>query len=225
MVPFARRNKQRRSKVVSEIPKAPSWTAVSRISPFAPRIVTSLVYCEIVSITMASGPGNLDYQFNLNSLFDPDITGAGHQPKGFDQLSTLYARYRVYAVRYHVSYIVNLSTDQNVAFVVAPTNSSSGYANLTSPREVFQSKYNISTFYTPRSVSGMVNLPQLNGKSRESYAADDTTAGTTTTSPSEVLSLHCVSAIQNTAVSQSANLSIKLEFLSEFWDPYQLAQS
>jgi len=179
----------------------------------------------MISVTMPSGPGLFDHVFNLNSLFDPDSTGAGHQPKGFDQLTALYARYRVYETKYKVTYFINLSTDQNVTFVVAPTNNSAAIGNLTSPREIFQSKAAVSTFATPKTVTGLVNLPLLNGKSPMSYAADDTTAGTVSASPAEVLVLHCVSGIQATGVAQNVNLFIELEFLSEFWDPIQLTQS
>jgi len=33
--------------------------------------------------------------FSLNSLYDPDITGVGHQPYGFDQMAALYSNYIV----------------------------------------------------------------------------------------------------------------------------------
>ena len=31
----------------------------------------------------------------MNSLFDPDFTGTGHQPYYFDQFATIYQRYTV----------------------------------------------------------------------------------------------------------------------------------
>lgn len=40
--------------------------------------------------------------FRLNSLFDPDLSGTGDQPHYFDQYSALYARYRVYAAKWHL---------------------------------------------------------------------------------------------------------------------------
>lgn len=36
-----------------------------------------------------------DNVFAMNGVYDPDITGAGHQPRLFDQLMGLYQRYRV----------------------------------------------------------------------------------------------------------------------------------
>lgn len=34
-------------------------------------------------------------KWRINSMFDPDITNVGHQPRGFDQMSALYQRYMV----------------------------------------------------------------------------------------------------------------------------------
>ena len=51
--------------------------------------------------------------FSGNGLYDPDVSGVGHQPLGFDQWMTLYNRYRVYASRIVVN-VVNLQpTDIN----------------------------------------------------------------------------------------------------------------
>lgn len=46
-----------------------------------------------------------DYAFRLNSLYDPNFTGTGHQPQGFDQMTPLYGRYTVYKVRISIRLI------------------------------------------------------------------------------------------------------------------------
>ena len=38
-------------------------------------------------------------RFRGNSVYDPDYTGGGGQPTGFDQLAALYQRYTVYAAK------------------------------------------------------------------------------------------------------------------------------
>lgn len=35
------------------------------------------------------------YQFSANGLFDPNISGTGHQPRGYDQLKALFDHYQV----------------------------------------------------------------------------------------------------------------------------------
>jgi len=50
----------------------------------------------VESITLVAATGSLGiYQYRTNSLFDPNFTGTGHQPYGFDQMKTYYASYLV----------------------------------------------------------------------------------------------------------------------------------
>lgn len=53
---------------------------------------------------------NSSYVFRLGSLYDPDVTGTGHQPCGFDQLSALYYHYIVDRVDIEVEAINNSTT-------------------------------------------------------------------------------------------------------------------
>ena len=39
----------------------------------------------------------VDQVMKLNSLYDPDFTGGGHQPYLYDTMTATYANYRVYA--------------------------------------------------------------------------------------------------------------------------------
>lgn len=56
--------------------------------------VLRLNYYENVSVTTgASSVGN--YVFAANGLYDPNITGTGHQPMGFDQMMLIYNHYTV----------------------------------------------------------------------------------------------------------------------------------
>jgi len=50
----------------------------------------------VESIVLVAATGSLGtYQWRTNSLFDPNLTGTGHQPYGFDQMKTYYASYLV----------------------------------------------------------------------------------------------------------------------------------
>lgn len=53
-----------------------------------------LKYVDV--ITMDPGAAvPVYYYYRANSLFDPDLTGTGHQPRGFDQWAAVYDHYTV----------------------------------------------------------------------------------------------------------------------------------
>jgi len=60
----------------------------------ATRLACKLKYTDTIIMTSTAG-AITDYQFRLNSLFDPDFTGTGHQPMYFDQYAALYNHYTV----------------------------------------------------------------------------------------------------------------------------------
>lgn len=67
----------------------------SRIpSAIKPRNVRKLRYVDAVTISSASGL-LASYDFRASSIYDPDITGTGHQPIGHDQMNTFYNHYVV----------------------------------------------------------------------------------------------------------------------------------
>lgn len=79
-------------------------------SPMPDRFNASLIYSD--TVTLNPGAGTLvHHDFRLNSLYDPDLTGTGHQPRGFDQLMAFYQRYRVYGCKMDVCMLSPAATD------------------------------------------------------------------------------------------------------------------
>lgn len=64
-------------------------------------VSTILTYATKFNLTSVAG-AIFQQIFRGNSIFDPDQTGAGHQPRGFDQLATLYGRYKVFRSKLEV---------------------------------------------------------------------------------------------------------------------------
>jgi len=61
-----------------------------------------LKYCDNYQLTAAT-TYSVERVFRLNSLYDPDLTGTGHQPYMHDTLATMWRRYRVHGVKIHVT--------------------------------------------------------------------------------------------------------------------------
>lgn len=203
---------------------SPSYSVSTHGQPLAQRLRTTLCYVE--KITLAALP-SFDYQFRLNSLFDPNLTGTGHQPKGFDQLAAFYSRYRVYHCRYRLTF-AQTSNAIPIYCGVAPTNTLTGFTDITDHAETPFSQYIVAVNSNPLptgSFRGKVDLAKLNGKTRVAYEADDTTQALTTANPSEQLNLHVMAQTLDNSTNVSMYFLVQLWYDVEFSDPAQLGQS
>lgn len=62
--------------------------------PIPKQLFNRLKYAETVNVAIGvSGLGS--YLFSCNGMYDPNITGTGHQPMYFDQWSAMYNHYTV----------------------------------------------------------------------------------------------------------------------------------
>lgn len=87
------------------------------------RLKCKLKYAQQLTIT--GTPTTSAQVFRLNSLYDPDVTGAGHQPQQFDQLLTLYTEWVVTGCQVNIKLLNGASDSARVVVVVSETNNSS----------------------------------------------------------------------------------------------------
>lgn len=200
-------------------------TIVNRgISPISPRFITKLKYAdEWVGPSSLGVPNN--YIFNLNSLFDPNRTGTGHQPYGYDQIAALYDYYRVYAVSYCIEVTGNTATS-TPRLTVLPFDGlpSSGTRTLDMEYSRAITKEG-SVGNCKVMIRGRISLPNLRGQTRQEYIADDGNYAGTGASPSHVLSLNCIVCHPDPATTLDFQARVLLVYHCEFWDPVVLGQS
>jgi hypothetical protein len=85
---------------------------------FPNRFRANLRYHEgAVQLNSTSG-AVASYVFSANGLYDPNITGTGHQPAGFDQMMLSYEHYTVIRSRLFVT-ARNISGNVNPTFAVS----------------------------------------------------------------------------------------------------------
>lgn len=52
----------------------------------------TMTFSQTLSLSEGTAGQGMSYAFNLNSAFDPNLTGVGNQPVGYDQMSALYRK-------------------------------------------------------------------------------------------------------------------------------------
>lgn len=191
----------------------------SRLAPIPQRFITKMKYADTFQLSTVGGGV---YRFNLNSIFDPNRTGVGHQPYARDQLATLYNRYRVYKVNYAITFF-NSSTASKVA--VCPSNIEMGVATISEVMENPQSKWAVATpGGSSKVISGTVSLPALTGRTKAQYMADDRYQAEMTTSPAELLILNIFGQSLIDA-GITIDCAINLTYFVECFDRQSLSQS
>lgn len=86
----------------------PFTVRIPRSNPLPPMLQNTVKYTEVVNRTFTSGVASA-YLFSCNGLFDPNISGTGHQPLYFDQLMALYNHYQVLKARIKVTFVPSAS--------------------------------------------------------------------------------------------------------------------
>lgn len=94
--------------------KTTNWRRTIVTSP--PSMVQKLRYSDTFSLDPSSG-GTAVHYFKANSCYDPDHTGVGHQPLGFDQYMALYDHFKVKSSKITITASQknsNASTDKTI---------------------------------------------------------------------------------------------------------------
>lgn len=93
-MPFRKKYKRKKNNKKRYAKKASQMTKYGVPSGMPLQRRAYLRYCDIIEIPSNNGV-LAGYIFRANSIYDPDQTGVGHQPMGFDQWSALFRHYIV----------------------------------------------------------------------------------------------------------------------------------
>lgn len=104
---------------------------------FPNKIITKIRYAFNISTNPLTNGSIVDQVFRMNSIFDPDFTGIGHQPLWHDTYSSIYETYRVLGSELEVTFAPSVYSYNGTfgPFVVGVTGnrvstSALGYSNV-----------------------------------------------------------------------------------------------
>ncbi len=125
-----------------------------------------------------------EYVFAGNSLYDPDVTGVGGQPTGFDQLSNFYNKYRVMSSSISVTFINTASVGTLVTII--PTDTAGGVSGATDAASSPYSKWGVVANANGANRLTLVNSISTSKIFGTDASQDDLFSATTSANPSNI---------------------------------------
>lgn len=193
-----------------------------------------LRYAETFSLTTgAGGVCGTEQVMSLNSLYDPNFTGVGHQPYGFDQLCPVfYNQYIVKAVK--ITLLANtIGGSAEVAVVYKLDTGSGGVVLAGNTLDRCTEAPMVGTAVISPSGNARAREILINAKNHKILGItpkqyfDNVTAhaGTGAASPSVQTFLRFAAASYSGAAAEGIAVQCIIDYDTEFFSPIQVAQS
>jgi len=199
---------------------------------FPPRLSRTLRYVDMYLLSSSSG-SVVSQVMRVNSLFDPDQTGTGHQPRGFDQLCSStgpYATYRVHNVRI-AGEAVTADGLIDMAWGFSDTNSlpsaagGSALSTCTPYAELPGWKFGLySTYQDPVRFGAQQTMANIHGVTEVAISTEDDYAALYNASPVDIAYFYFIASAPGGG-TRTVHVVLSLEFDVSFEDPYLLGAS
>jgi len=194
------------------------WTPV-----FPARTTRMLRYSTNFTLSSASGVV-ASYVFSANGLFDPDITGTGHQPMGFDQLMLSYNHYTVTRAKITAVFRNTTSSNPTVSISIQP-----GPTPITVIDQTLEFGMLYRDVLEMKGVSGSVKTLDAGCSIRKVQGVSDVVdvtdlMGSATANPAEQ-TYFCVQMWDTSAITGSCIVDVIIEYKAIFLEPRVLSQS
>lgn len=148
-------------------------------------------YVDRINLDPGSSGAVAQYFYSANGMYDPDITGTGHQPLGFDQwIPTFYNHYCVYKSEISVTFYSQIgdATGQTIAFLGLSddtTTAATFTPMIENPSYKHKFVGSIGSGHDVTTLKHSCNLPTQFGMTKEAYLSSDNKRGTSTGNPTE----------------------------------------
>jgi len=215
---FRRRVRPRKS--VSSRSVYPRYAAL----PGIPSVKTVVLPYHMEYLTSAGSTFSVQ-TFNSANAHDPDYTGGGHQPRGWDQYKAFYKFYRVTAVSIKVTFFWEETPSQSHACGIYIDDDSSFYFSNTN--DLFEKNARKTRQLTSDRTSKVVLTERLNLRNctNKALMTQRTAVGS---SPSEAAPfIHVWSVANNTATLTYGGVRVHcgLHYHVQLFEPVDLAGS
>ncbi len=189
-----------------------------------------LYYDSRFELTGAAGILQMHF-FRANDLYDPDATGTGHQPIGFDQAMLFWEQFAVFSSKITVAFRSNNADGLRVGICLSPDQT------VPPINELMENGYLVSDvvagtnsvglgYHTWKTLSmSSDNVKYFQMRSKEDYFANPNFIGNAAGSPAE-LNYFGVFAFNNiTTTTTDVLFDVQLSYDARFQEPRKIAPS
>lgn len=182
-------------------------------------LFVELVYADSKVLTSSAGVPTSNI-YRLNSLFDPDYSGTGNQPVGFDNYALIYGRYVVYEANVECR-IVNGNATAQMLVMRAKNNITSITTNDGVLAAICDKDNCVSAMTTAAydvvTLKKNFKLYNITGETRASYLTDDSYQAAVSANPTETIGLEILggqvgAAVSTVILAYVLRISFKVKF-------------
>lgn len=163
------------------------------LGPLAVKLKTKMIYHEEFNLDVGAAGVPVTYVFSANGLYDPNITGIGHQPRGFDQLvGTLYDHFVVIGAK--LTWTAHNADTGNANQMVLSLRDNS--VSPSSPNDIMEYRYIKRAMLSPegsgpnvKTLTLICNPNKFLGRSKP--LSDPDLKGSSLANPVEQAYFHC----------------------------------
>lgn len=157
-------------------------TSVQRSLIIADRQFVKMTYTQLVNVSGAAVIYNV---WRGNSVFDPDQTGTGGQPLGYDQWANFYDRYRVYGSQMTIKTLSSAATAQLYVTII-PTLVATDYVGFSAAADMsvpYHRQGMLAGTFKPCRVTNRMTTKKIMGLNKGEVGSDPDLSALTGANP------------------------------------------
>lgn len=222
-MPYGKRKSRKRSRRFGSLRRRRYRKRFRRsMAPLSLKTLTKMKYHDEFNLDVPASGVPVGYVFSCNGTYDPNISGTGHQPRGHDQMATLYDHNVVIGFKARCSF-VNADTGNAVICAIMFSDSPT---LLTSNEDVLENRFVRHILCAPegsgpavRTMTARINPNKFLGRSKP--LADPDLKNSAGSNPTEQVYMH-VYVMSHLAIDANVVYTqVDLEYTSVWIEPKQ----
>jgi hypothetical protein len=185
--------------------------------------------------TLTGAAGILDtHYYSANGIFDPDITGTGHQPIGFDQAMLFYEQFVVFRSTCTVTFYSNTAgVGVRCGVFLNPDTSNpsiygimeNGYMASDVVAGTTSANSGVGYHLIKKVSLSCDSVAFFDSKTRKLHAMRDSLSGTAAANPAEQVYFGIFTHNFVSATTYEVFFDVELSYDARFWEPRKVSSS